>query len=96
MDTLIHADIFFFVTTIAVIVVGAAFTILIVYLIGVLRNVNKISREFQEEAVLLRQDLSDLRAEVRRRGVQAAGMADWMGRFFGMAKKTRSKKKSDK
>ena len=93
MNTLIHADIFFFVTTIAVVVVGAALTVLIVYLVGVLRNAKKISEEFRAETVLLRQDLADLRAEVRRRGAEAGSAMDWMGRFMGIKKKPRSKKK---
>ena len=42
MDTLIHADIFFFVTTIAVIVITIALTVLIVYLVKVFRSVRRI------------------------------------------------------
>jgi membrane protein DedA with SNARE-associated domain len=93
MDTLIHADIFFFVTTIAVVVIGAALTIFIVYLIGILRRAKKISEEVHAEALLLRRDLADLRAEVRKRGAAAGSAMDWMGKFMGMNKKSRSKKK---
>ena len=93
MDTLIHADIFFFVTTIAVVVVGAALTVLIVYLVAVLRDAKKISEAFHEEAVFVRRDIADLRAEVRKRGAEAGSAMDWIGRFVGIKKKSRSKKK---
>jgi hypothetical protein len=94
MDTLIHADIFFFVTTIAVVVVGIALTVLIVYLVKVLRSVRKITDMVGDETVLLRHDISDLRSEIRARGARAVGAMDWFERFFGEAKKSRSKKKS--
>jgi hypothetical protein len=94
MDTLIHADIFFFVTTIAVIIITIALTVLIVYLVKVFRNLRKITDEVTEETILLRKDISDLRSEVRERGSQAAGAMDWFGKFFGIAKKSRSTKKS--
>jgi len=94
MDTLIHADIFFFVTTIAVVVITIALTVLIVYLVKVFRNVREITEMVNEETVLLRRDIGDLRNEIRARGTRAAGAFDWIERFFGETKKSRSKKKS--
>lgn len=94
MDTLIHADIFFFVTTIAVIVVGIALVVLIAYLVKVLRSVRKITDMIGDETVLLRRDIGDLRNEIRARGARVAGTVDWFERFFGGTKKSRSKKKS--
>ncbi len=94
MDTLIHADIFFFVTTIAVVVITIALTVLIIYLVKVFRNVRKITDMVSEETVLLRHDMSDLRSEIRARGARATGAFDWFERFFGTEKKSRSRKKS--
>ena len=68
MDTLIHADIFFFVTTIAVMVVAAAFTVVLIYLVKVLRDVKSITEQVREEAVLFREDVKDLRGEIRKDG----------------------------
>jgi hypothetical protein len=94
MDTLIHADIFFFVTTIAVVVITIALTVLIVYLVKVFRNVRKITEAINEETALLRRDIGDLRNEVRARGARAVGAFDWFERFFGKTTKSRSRKKS--
>ena len=94
METLIHADIFFFVTTIAVIVITIALTVLIIYLVKVFRSVRKIADMVSDETVLVRKDIADLRSEVRERGARAVGMFDWVDRFFGGNKKSRSKKKS--
>ena len=94
MDTLIHADIFFFVTTIAVIVITVALTVLIVYLVKVFRSIRKIADMVSDETVLVRKDIADLRSEVRVRGARALGAFDWIERFFGKTKKSRSRKKS--
>ena len=83
MTTLIHADIFFFVTTIAVAVITIALTVLIVYLVKVFRSVRKIADAVSDETVLLRHDISDLRSEIRARGARAAGAFDWFERSFG-------------
>jgi hypothetical protein len=83
MNTLIHADIFFFVTTVAVIVITIALTVLIVYLVKVFRSVRKIADAVSDETVLLRKDIADLRSEVRVRGARAVGAFDWLERFFG-------------
>ena len=70
MDTLIHADIFFFVTTIAVIVVTIAFTVALVYLIKVLMDIKEISEQVRQETVLFREDLQGLRSEIKQKGFQ--------------------------
>lgn len=93
MTTLIHADIFFFVTTIAVAVITIALTVLIVYLVKVFRSVRKIADAVSDETVLLRHDISDLRSEIRARGAKAAGAFDWFERLLGTAGRSRSKKK---
>lgn len=68
MDTLIHADVFFFVTTIAVVVVATVLTIVLLYLVKILRNVKRITEQVHEETVLFREDLRDLRGQVRHEG----------------------------
>ena len=79
-------------TTIAVIVVGIALTVLIVYLVKVLRSVRKITDIVSDETVLLRHDISDLRSEIRARGARAAGAMDWFERFFGDNKEIKVEK----
>ncbi len=93
MDTLIHADIFFFVTTIAVIVVTLFFTIALIYLIRVLRQVEGIGKEIKSETVLFREDVRDLRNHVRREGFKLQNFVDFVTHFFKRKKSSRSKEK---
>jgi hypothetical protein len=44
MDNIVHADIFFFITTIVTIVVGIFLSVALYYFIGTMRNVREISK----------------------------------------------------
>jgi uncharacterized protein YoxC len=94
MATLIHADIFFFVTTIVVVVVGIALTVALIYLAKVLSDLRKITKEVHEETVLFREDLKNLRTDVRREGFKLWRLVDFGKQFFERKKTSRSKKES--
>jgi hypothetical protein len=91
MDSLVHADIFFFVTTIAVVVIAAVFTVVLVYLAKILHDVKKITAQVHEETVLFREDIRDLREQVRNEGFKLRSFLDLITGFFGRKKKSRSK-----
>ena len=90
MDTLIHADIFFFVTTIAVVAVGIAFTVALAYSISILKNVRAVSKAVREETNLVREDIQAARENVKREGFKLKHLASFFSGFPN--KKTRSKK----
>ena len=92
MDTLIHADIFFFVTTIAVVVTGAALTVVLIYLAKVLSDIKKITAQVHEETVLFRDDLHSLRVEVRRDGFKLRHVMEFLARLRHRKAVPRSKK----
>jgi hypothetical protein len=74
MDTLIHADIFFFVTTIAIIVVGIALVIALVFIIKILNNIHKISDMLRSESGLVVEDVHALRGKIREGKLSLAGI----------------------
>ncbi len=91
MDTLIHADIFFFVTTIAVVVVAFVFIVLLVYLIQVMRRIRDIADQVREETILFREDVHDLRDSVRLEGFKIKSIFDFGANFFKRKKTKKSK-----
>jgi hypothetical protein len=95
MNDLIHADIFFVVTTVVVIVVGAVLTIALIYLVTTLRRIRKIADLVHDEAVLFREDVHDLRDVVRREGFKLKSLFA-LGKFFKnfMDGKSKKSKKS--
>lgn len=65
MDSFIKADIFFFITTIAVIVISFLLTYAIFEAIRILRDLKKISGRFREEGEKIANDIGELRENVK-------------------------------
>jgi hypothetical protein len=95
MDTLIHADIFFFVTTIVVVIVGIALTVALVYLVKVLSDVKAITKQVKEETILLREDIGELRGDIKKEGFRAERFFMFIKNLFKKTN-TRSKKEVKK
>ncbi|HVO28743.1 MAG TPA: hypothetical protein VMT81_02050 [Candidatus Paceibacterota bacterium] len=92
MDTLIHADIFFFVTTIAVIVVALLVAIVLIYLIKVLNRIKDIAEQVREETILFREDIHGLRDSVRREGFKFRSLLGFFSSLVPKHQAKRSKK----
>lgn len=82
MDTLIHADIFFFVTTIAVVLVSVAIIIVLGFVIKILNNVRKISDTIRNESGLLVEDVHELRTKMHRDKITAGGIFNFFRDLF--------------
>jgi len=63
MQTLIHADIFFFVTTVAVILFTIGIVIALVFVIMILKNLHKLSETVRTEADHIAGDIDAIRAK---------------------------------
>jgi uncharacterized protein YoxC len=94
MDTLIHADVFFFVTTIVVVIVGVAFTIVLIYLASALRSLRNVIDEVKEEAVLVREDIHGLRDQVQKDGWKVKYLIEAVQSIFKIKKARSSKNKN--
>jgi hypothetical protein len=93
MDTLMHADIFFFVTTIAVVVITLFLIAALVILIKVLYQIKGVAEQVREETILFREDIHGLRDGIRREGFKLKNFFDFGYAFF---KKRIVKKSKDK
>lgn len=81
-ESLIHADIFFFISTIALILITAGIVISSVYIIRTLSDVRHIMARWKEENEHLVRDVRDLRMAVRGEGVKWKFIADKIASFF--------------
>ncbi len=91
MDTFMKADIFFFVTTIAVVAVTICLVYAGYYLIRILRNVDAISEEVKNESQLVREDIGDLRQNIREEGMKVKHFVNFFDRVSGK-RSTRARK----
>lgn len=70
MDNFVKMDVFFFVATVAVVILALLLAVLIIYIIKISRDVKYISHKAKSEADLIAQDLSDLRENVKNKGAK--------------------------
>lgn len=94
MNNLIKSDVFFFITSIAVVVIGILLTVLIVYLIKVSRDIKYISQKAKTEADNIIQDVSQLRTNLKEQGGIIKNLAGIFTRFY-KPKKTKSRKETE-
>lgn len=77
-DSLLKSDIFFVVTTVAVVLVTILVCILAIYLIMIARKVKDISGKAEQQADLISEDISELRGSLKQQGFKLG----FFSRFF--------------
>ena len=65
MQTLIHADIFFFITSIVVVLIGIEIVVVLIFVILILRNLLRLSETVNTEAGYIIKDIDEVRAEAQ-------------------------------
>lgn len=68
MNTLIHADIFFFITSIFIVFITIGFVVALAYIIPILKNIRYISMLVRKEGDKLAQDIEGLRSTIKEEG----------------------------
>ncbi len=88
MDTLIHADVFFFITTIAVIMVTSFLVVALFYIIEILKNFRDMSRMLRNGVKGASNSLEDLANMIKEIPI--------LKFIFGTPKKTRKSRTKEK
>jgi hypothetical protein len=83
MDQFIQQDIFFFVTTIAVLLVSLLLSILLMYFIKIAHTTNYILKKVKVETDIISGELGELRRNIRKEGVRIKHFT----KFFSKVKK---------
>lgn len=74
METLIQANIFFFITSIVMIVVGVLATVLLVYMIKLVRDIYIITEAVRDEMVAVIDDIETFRKDVHDKAQRLSGI----------------------
>jgi len=96
MNTLIQADIFFFITAIAVVLGTGAFLVASWYVIQILRDVREISTKAKNAAGKLEVDFEALRTDLKHKGTKVGSIADMILAFIASWIPRPKKKKAEK
>ncbi len=93
MSDFAKMDIFFVVTTIAVIVVAGLLAYALFKIIKILRNVEHVSQIVSDEGDLVREDIAQMRSSIMREGFKLTHLASFARKRA--ASFMRPRKKSD-
>jgi len=93
METLIQADIFFFITSITVIIIGLFVAAGLFYTVRILRDVKHISSKVREEGDKIVDDVDELREDFKKEGTRLTGVLSVFAKLLARKAKKFKKKK---
>ena len=70
MNDILHANIFFFVTTVVVAVLGILAIVALYYILGILKNIRDISNRAEKGSEILAGDLEHFRENIKEEGMR--------------------------
>lgn len=90
MHDVLKSDIFFVVTTIAIVLVTIALLIALAYVIRILRDANKVSEVLRDEGEEIVKDIGEMRKGIKKQGLDVFG---FIREFFTLFTSNRKKRK---
>ncbi|MEI7719876.1 MAG: hypothetical protein WCI89_01565 [bacterium] len=76
MAEVVHADIFFFITSVAVVLLTAGVLVALYFFIGILRDVRAVAAKVRKASDELERDFERLRGEVKAEGMRMKTVFD--------------------
>jgi len=100
MESFIKADIFFFITTIALIIVSAILVAVLIYILRIVRDILHLVKHAREEGDQILKDVNNLRTALKGEGETLKNLWENFLKFIsikkGSSKKSGPKKNNDK
>jgi hypothetical protein len=90
MTEFLKMDVFFVVTTVAVVVLGIAGAFVLVRLYRILGHLEHISEQAALESDRIREDIAELRGDLRSGEHKLGSMLSFLGRMSGKGRRKRS------
>ena len=92
MNEFLKMDIFFVVTTVAVVLISLLLVFVLIRVLRILKNVQDISLLVEEEGQRLREDIAHVRESVMEEGVRLKHIMSLLGLGAKIKKRTSKKK----
>ena len=83
IDTLLRADIFFFITSVAVVIITVVLAVALFQFIQILRDVRYVSKRLREEADRILTDVEGVRKFVKKEGRRVIDLKELLGGVIG-------------
>ena len=82
MESLIHADIFFFISTIALVIIALGVIVALIYIIKILSRVSSLSKKVKEEGEGIITDINGLRTNIKTEGFKVRYVTSFLSKLF--------------
>ena len=79
MESILKADIFFFITSVAVILLVVLLTVILVYLIKIMKDAREVTRKLSEETNAILDDVHRLREFLHSEGDKIKKFTEFLG-----------------
>ena len=89
MDSLAKSEIFFFITSIAVVLFTIVGVVIAVYLIKIARSVSAIAERTEQQVDKISNDIDTVREGVKKEGIKALKQFNFFKSLFGNSKKNK-------
>ncbi len=76
MSDLVHADIFFFITSVAVVLLTVGVLVVLYYVVGIVRDLRAIVAKVRKAGEEVEQDFEALRANLHSEGAKGKALVD--------------------
>ena len=96
MDKLIHADIFFFITTCALVLLTIILAIVFSYGVFIAKNINHIVKRIKEQSDNISEDIEVARQKIKDQGLKFASIIAFIKSLSIFNSIRKSRKKSTK
>jgi hypothetical protein len=91
-ESLIHADVFFLISTIALVIISIGMGVALFYAIKILRNIKDVTDMLRDESQEIISDVKLLRKNLRDEGLKWKHVIDLVRNFFVRSGKTAENK----
>ncbi len=87
MTDFYQMHVFFFITSVAVVVLTVIFAVILIYLIKILKDIKYISHKAKSEADIISGELSELRQNVKEQGAKFKFLSSFFSNIYKKSKK---------
>ncbi len=102
VDQVLQTNIFFYITSVAVVIVTVLLAVALYYIIGILEDIRDVTDRVRRGSEVFAEDLNGLRDNIKEEGARVRHFAQFIGKYAGWypdektkAKRTRKKKSEE-
>lgn len=93
MNDILHANIFFFISSVSTVLIAVLVGIILFYIARIMRDISDIVRKINNASADLERDFQDLRREIKNEGTKVRSIIDVaLGFFLSRVQKRASRK----